>query len=313
MNSKLGSLLSELADEADLGLEALSELIPDFGLGNGDELANILCGGPAKVHHDIGVNVRDLGIAVTKAFQSDLVDKAAGADTLDFLEDRAGAGMVLEPWVLAASPAEILLHDAMHYRRIAGLELKRHRQSDVALLVQGAGVISELHVVAIDRPPLPVMGKQLGRFEHLGDEHRSFPGGSGREEVEILPHRSADRAWYPDIVLEPGEAALDGLRDEFCHHRSTFHPELPSVEKLQVIGDVPDDETAESLVSDEDVCAESEDEVLDSQLASRRNRPCQIVGRCCIVKEIRWTTNPECGVLSKRLISLEPLGVQTSC
>ena len=37
--------------------------------------------------------------------------------------------------------------------------------------------------------------------------------------------------------------------------------------------------------------------------------PCQIIGGCCIVEEIGRTTDPECGVLSKRLIALEPLGV----
>jgi len=75
---------------------------------------------------------------------------------------------------------------------------------------------------------------------------------------------------------------------------------------------VADDETSESLVADQNVGAESEYEVVEVEIPGGSNCPCQILGRCCIVEEIGWTTDLECGVLSKRLIAFEPLGVQTS-
>ncbi len=75
---------------------------------------------------------------------------------------------------------------------------------------------------------------------------------------------------------------------------------------------IADDKAAKPLVADENVGAESEHEILESKLSRGSNCPCQILDRCCIVEEISWTTNPECGVLSKRLIALEPLGVEPS-
>jgi hypothetical protein len=72
---------------------------------------------------------------------------------------------------------------------------------------------------------------------------------------------------------------------------------------------VSDDQTAKSLVSDEDVGAQAENEIIDTELAGGGNGPCQIICRCGIVKEIGWTADLECGVLSKRLFALEPLGV----
>ena len=73
---------------------------------------------------------------------------------------------------------------------------------------------------------------------------------------------------------------------------------------------IADHQAAESHVADEDIGAEAKHEVLDLEIPGSSNCPCQIICRCCIVKEIGWTTDLECGVLTKRLIALEPLGIQ---
>jgi hypothetical protein len=77
-------------------------------------------------------------------------------------------------------------------------------------------------------------------------------------------------------------------------------------------GGIPNYEAPESLVADEYVGTEAEHEILDPELASRGDGPCQILCRCCIVKEIGWTADLECGVLSKWLISLESRAVESS-
>src|SRR3989337_2061262 len=48
---------SELPYKPDLHLEVLSELLCHLLLCDGDQLANILCGCLAEIHHDVGVNV----------------------------------------------------------------------------------------------------------------------------------------------------------------------------------------------------------------------------------------------------------------
>src|SRR4030081_1096056 len=90
-------------------------------LSNRDQLANVLSGGLPQVDHDIRVNVRNLGVALAEPLQANLVDETAGANTLDFLEDRASAWMVLEPRMLATTPAEIFLHNAVHNRFVPPL------------------------------------------------------------------------------------------------------------------------------------------------------------------------------------------------
>src|SRR6476469_7022339 len=102
--------------------------------------------------------------------------------------------MVFQPWMLAAAPAEILLHDAVHDSRVTGLEIERDGQCDITLLMERAGVVAEVHVVAVDSDPPAIVSKQLPRFEHLCNEHGAFARRSGRQKMEILPDRSADGA-----------------------------------------------------------------------------------------------------------------------
>src|SRR3954463_11467382 len=213
--------------------------------------------------------------------------------------------------MLAAAPAEILLHDAVHDCRIRGLEMKRYRQRNIALLVEGAGVVAEFHVLTVYGPTLAIMCQQLRRFEHLGDEHGALARRCRRKEMQILPDGAADRAWDADIVLESRQSALHCLRDESRHHRAALDPEPAFVEEFQMARRVPDDEPAEAFIADEYVGAEAEHEIVDPQIPGGGDRPCQIVSRCCIVEQIGWTTDPECGVLTKRLIPLEPLRIHT--
>ena len=129
--------------------------------------------------------------------------------------------------------------------------------------------------------------------------------------MEVLPYGAADRARNAYVVLQPREPALDSLRDELGHDGAALDPEPPVVQKFQVAGRIPDNKSAEAFVADEDVGAEPEHEIVDAEVSGSSYGPCQIVGRCCIVKEIGWTTDPECGVLSERLTAFEPLRVHT--
>lgn len=91
-----------------------------------------------------------------------------------------------------APPLEVLFHDAAHPLRIAGLELEGHREHHVAPVMEDRVVIAELEVADAGRPALAFLGEDLGGLGDLRDEHGPLPGRRGREEVEVLPERSAD-------------------------------------------------------------------------------------------------------------------------
>jgi hypothetical protein len=113
-----------------------------------------------------------------------------------------------------ATPAEVLLHDPVHDCLVATLELERHGQRDVTLLVERARVVAELHVLAINGLSSAVVRQQLRRLEDLGDEHRSLAFWCRGKKMQILPYRSAHGAGNSDVMLETGPATLDGLRDQ---------------------------------------------------------------------------------------------------
>ena len=126
------SEILEFADEPDLRLEVHAALSLDGVLRDADQLANVLRGGVAQIHHDVRVDVRDLRVADAKSLEPALVDEPAGADAFDLLEDRAGARMPIEPRVLAAAPAQVLLQNALQHRLIGAREPERRGQHDVA-------------------------------------------------------------------------------------------------------------------------------------------------------------------------------------
>ena len=98
------------------GSSAWPELLAHHGLRVPDQRDDVSARRMAEVHHDVGVDVRDLGVADAKALEPALIDEPAGADALDLLEDRTGARVPVEPGMPAAAPAQILLHDAVHRR-----------------------------------------------------------------------------------------------------------------------------------------------------------------------------------------------------
>src|SRR5688572_10715852 len=112
--------------------------------------------------------------------------------------------MILEPRMLSAPPAQVLLHDAMHHRLVGALELERHRERDVPALVEGARIVAELHVLLVHGPAITLLHQQLGRFEDFGDEHGALTLRCGRKEVQVLPHRTSYGARDSDIMLKSG-------------------------------------------------------------------------------------------------------------
>src|SRR4029078_13479112 len=122
-----------------------------------DQRTNIARGGVPEIHHDVGVNERDLSVPNAKALEPTLIDQPPCPDTFDLLEDRSCARMNLEPRVTSSPPAQVLLHDAMHGAGITGGEPECHGESHFMARVQHAGVVAEPHVLAIDNMPTTVI------------------------------------------------------------------------------------------------------------------------------------------------------------
>ena len=231
-SSRFPTIFLEFSDKADLGLQMMPESLLHLRLSDGDQLPNILRRGIAEVHHDVRVDVGDLCISMAVTLEANLIDQPPRSDTLDFLEDGSGARVVLEPRMLPAAPAQVLLHDPMHHCLVSALELEGHGQGDVTLFMEGARIVPELHVVPVDGASFTFLGQELGRVKHLGDEHRTLSCRGRREKMKILPHGTANGARYSDIVFEPRPSTLDGLGNELCHDRSTLDPELSIVKEL---------------------------------------------------------------------------------
>ena len=68
----------------------MAELVAHALLGKRYEVANIASCCATKVHHDVGVNVRDLCTTDAVAFHSELVDKTSCSNAFDLSEDGAG-------------------------------------------------------------------------------------------------------------------------------------------------------------------------------------------------------------------------------
>src|SRR6476660_2876900 len=100
----------EVSDKSDFRFKSHAEFFLDGILSDGDQLTNIFRSCSAEVYHDVGVNVRDLCVAVPETFQPALIDKTAGAHSFDFLEDRSSAWMKLKPGMPSSAPAKVFLH-----------------------------------------------------------------------------------------------------------------------------------------------------------------------------------------------------------
>src|SRR5688572_9514108 len=223
--------------------------------------------GVTEVDQNVRVDERDLRVPDAMALEAALIDKTTGADPFDLLEDRPGAGMPIEPGMPCATPAEVLLHDAMHHVRILPLELKGRRQDHVSTMMEDRVVIPESHVRRVDGQARALLGEEVGGPEHFGDEHRALALRSGRQEMQVLPDRTADRAGDADVMLEPGPPTPYRFGDDLGHHGATLDPEQSVLAKGEVGGDVSDHEPAHALVRDEDVRPKPEDEVRNLRLA----------------------------------------------
>src|SRR5205085_668565 len=101
----------------------------------------------SEVDHDVRVNEGNLCVTNATAFHSALIDKTTGAHTFDFLEDRAGARVPLQPGMLRAAPAEVFLHDAMNVECVFALQLEGRGEHDVLAVMEYGIVIAELYIV----------------------------------------------------------------------------------------------------------------------------------------------------------------------
>src|SRR5438445_11654498 len=84
---------SKLADKSDLWLEVLAKTLLYLGLSDLDQLTHISGGSLSVIDHDIGVDVRYLGVAIPESLQSDLIYQTTSPAALDLPADRAGAPM----------------------------------------------------------------------------------------------------------------------------------------------------------------------------------------------------------------------------
>ena len=166
-------------------------------------------------------------------------------------------------------------------------------------MMQDARIVPERHLVAAELPARAGFQEHLARLEDLGDEHGAFALRRRRQEVQVLPHRAADRARDADIVLEPGVTLPDSREDELLHDRAALGPQLRSVEPARARSG-PDHDPAKAAVTDEDVRPQAQDEPGDSGIAAGDHGVCEIVGRRGIVQDVRRTANPEGGVRSQR-------------
>src|SRR4029079_12662728 len=149
----------EFAGDPDLGLERVAQLLAYRGLRVPDQRDDVRGRRMTEVHHDVGVNVRDLGVADAIALEPALVDEPAGPDAFELLEDGTGARVPVEPGMPSTTPAEILLQDAMHDRRITTLELEGRRKHEVLPMMQDRVVVPEPRVGRVDRWALAPLGE----------------------------------------------------------------------------------------------------------------------------------------------------------
>src|SRR4051812_37244985 len=96
-------------------------------------------------------------------------------------------------------------------------------------MVKDRVVIAELHVIRSDRFPLAFRAEDFTRLENLGDEHRPLALRRRRQEVQVLPDRTANRARNADVVLDTRPATRHRSLDELLDSRAAFRPQMTDV------------------------------------------------------------------------------------
>jgi zinc protease len=270
-----------------------------------DQRNDVSAGRASEVDHDVGVDVGNLRVANAKSLESALVDKPAGTDALDFLEDRACTGMPFEPRMSSAAPAQVFLHDAVHDVGILPLELERRGEREILSMMEDRVVVPEVDVLPIDCLSLAFLREQFSRFEHLGDEHCSLALGCGREKMKILPDGAANGAWNADVMFESRPTKTNSFRNDLRHYRAAFNPQPPVVAKVVMRRDISNHKAANALVGDEDVRAKTEHEVRNLQAAGGYDCVSQRIRAVRLVQKICRPADLEGGKGRKRHIALE--------
>ena len=159
-----------------------------------------------------------------------------------------------------ATPGKVLLYHTVHRRRLARCELESSRERHVPRLVKEAGIISESHVFTGQPAMHSGWIDQRNLTHHLGNEDGAFSRGSRRQEMQILPDGAADGTWYSDEMLEAREAAIYRGGNQVGDHGAGLgrHHSVPT--KFDMPGNVANDESSKSAVTNENVRAEPQDE-----------------------------------------------------
>src|SRR5262245_44459390 len=211
----------ELADETDLRLQLVPELLEHGFLREVDEVANLGGGCTAQVHDDIRVFVEDFRAAVHVTLEAALIDEPSRADALELLEDRARTRVEPQVRVLLITPLQILAHVVAE--RLPGLRLQPEgrTQHDVRAVVQDAVVVPELEVITVHCADSALLREDLAGLEHFCNETRALALRWRREKVQVLPDRSAHRARDADVVLQSAQLPLHRCNDEVGKHDLT--------------------------------------------------------------------------------------------
>src|SRR4051812_1041732 len=175
-------------------------------------------------------------------------------------------------------------------------------------------VVAELKVAGVHRPAFPLGGEDLGLAGHLGDEHRALAGRSGGEEVEVLPQGASDRRGDAHVVLQPGEPIGNrGVDQVGMNDGATLGADLsPLLEDLDFARLVADHQAAESLVADQDVGPETQEEEGNVQPAGGEDGRRELVRAPRFVEEVGRSADVEGRLGSQDLAladAVEPQGV----
>lgn len=252
----------------------------------------------------------EMRVADAEPLEPALVDEPPGTDAFDLLEDAARAGVHLEPRMAGPAPGQVLLLDAVHLGGIARRQLELHAERDLAAAVQARDVVAELHLIPTHALPLAGRQQQVDCGDDLGDEHRARALRRRRQEVQVLPDRTADRARDADIVLEPGPAGGNGRLDDVGDDCPALGIHASVDANVHGVGAVPHDQATHAEVADEDVRPESEDEDRDAGAARRRHGSGEFLRRRGIVQHVGGTADAERGVRSERDIPPEPVDAE---
>src|SRR5438105_1192486 len=169
--------------------------------------------------------------------------------------------MPIQPRMFPTAPAEVFLHDTMHFVRLSPFQAKRGRQHDVLPVVEDGIVVTKAYVARVDQPAFSLLAQDVARFKDLRDEHRPLPFWSGREEVQVLPDRAADGTRDANVVLETRPAQSNRFLDEIFDNGAALGSQPTVCGKTVSRRRVANDQSPKSTVADEDVSPQSEDEM----------------------------------------------------